>query len=65
MRRVARRLVPFLFTAYIVNYLDRTNVSYAALQMSQDLHFSDRVFGLGAGIFFLGYILLQTYSTGR
>jgi MFS transporter, ACS family, tartrate transporter len=59
MRRVSRRLVPILFTAYIVNYLDRTNVSYAALQMSRDLHFSDRVFGLGAGIFFLGYILLQ------
>ena len=58
-QRIARRLLPFLFLAYITNYLDRANVAYAALQMSLDLHFSDRVFGLGAGIFFLGYVLLQ------
>jgi ACS family tartrate transporter-like MFS transporter len=59
VKRVAWRLLPFLFLAYITNYLDRANVAYAALQMSQELRFSDRVFGLGAGIFFLGYILLQ------
>jgi sugar phosphate permease len=52
VKRVARRLLPFLFLAYITNYLDRANVAYAALQMSQELRFSDRVFGLGAGIFF-------------
>ena len=56
---VLRRLMPFLFLAYIANFLDRANVAYAALQMSQDLHFSDRVFGLGAGMFFVGYVALQ------
>jgi MFS transporter, ACS family, tartrate transporter len=59
VKRVARHLLPFLFLAYVTNYLDRANVAYAALQMSLDLRFSDRVFGLGAGIFFLGYVLLQ------
>ena len=59
VKRIARRLLPFLFIAYIANYLDRANVAFATLQMSQDLHFSDRVFGLGSGIFFLGYVLLQ------
>jgi sugar phosphate permease len=59
VKRIAGRLLPFLFLAYVTNYLDRANVSFAALQMSQELHFSDRVFGLGSGIFFLGYVLLQ------
>lgn len=59
VKRITRRLLPFLFFAYITNYLDRANVSFAALQMSQELHFSDRVFGLGSGIFFVGYVLLQ------
>ncbi len=53
------RLLPFLFILYIVNYLDRTNLAYAALGMSRDLGFSDRVFGLGAGIFFISYLALQ------
>jgi ACS family tartrate transporter-like MFS transporter len=44
---------------YVINYVDRVNVSFANLRMSADLHFSDRVFGLGAGIFFLGYVLLE------
>lgn len=58
-RSVAVRLLPFLFVLYITNYLDRTSVAYAALGMSRDLRFSDRVFGLGAGIFFLSYVALQ------
>jgi ACS family tartrate transporter-like MFS transporter len=58
-RQVAIRLLPFLFVLYIVNYIDRTNVAYAALEMSRDLGFSDRVFGLGAGIFFVSYVALQ------
>lgn len=58
-RRVAVRLLPFLFILYITNYLDRTSVAYAALGMSRDLGFSDRVFGLGAGIFFISYVALQ------
>src|SRR5436305_3598560 len=58
-RRIFLRLLPFLLLLYIVNYLDRVNVAYAALTMSQDLAFSDEVFGTGAGIFFLGYVLLE------
>jgi MFS transporter, ACS family, tartrate transporter len=56
---IAARLLPFLFILYIVNYLDRTSVAYAALGMSRDLAFSDRVIGLGAGIFFISYVALQ------
>ncbi len=58
-RRVAIRLLPFLWLLYVVAFLDRVNVAYAALEMSHDLGFSDRVFGLGAGIFFVGYVLLE------
>jgi MFS transporter, ACS family, tartrate transporter len=58
-RRIACRLLPFLFVLYIVAFLDRMNVSAAALQMPGDLGFSDRAIGLGAGMFFLGYFLLQ------
>ena len=58
-RLVAWRLLPFLFLLYIVNYVDRTNLAYAALGMSRDLAFSDHVFGLGAGIFFISYLALQ------
>ena len=56
---VAARLLPFLFVLYIVNYLDRTSVAYAALGMSRDLGFSDRVLGLASGIFFISYVALQ------
>src|SRR5260221_7037599 len=58
-RRMARRLLPFLFVLYILAFLERMNVSAAALQMPGDLGFSDRAIGLGAGIFFLGYVLLE------
>jgi ACS family tartrate transporter-like MFS transporter len=58
-RRIGRRLLPFLFVLYIANYLDRTNLAYAALEMIRDLHFTDQVFGVGAGIFFIGYLGLQ------
>src|SRR5260370_2043160 len=58
-RRMARRVLPFLFVLYIIAFLDRMNVSAAALQMPGDLGFSDRAIGLGAGIFFLGYVLLE------
>jgi ACS family tartrate transporter-like MFS transporter len=58
-RRIAMRLLPFLFILYIANYLDRTSVAYAALGMSRDLGFSDRVLGMGMGIFFVGYVALQ------
>ncbi len=58
-RRVAVRLLPFVFVLYIINYLDRTSVAYGALGMSRDLGFDDRVLGLGIGIFFLSYVALQ------
>jgi MFS transporter, ACS family, tartrate transporter len=57
--QIAVRLLPFLFVLYIANYIDRTSVAYAALGMTSDLHFSDRVLGLGAGIFFISYVALQ------
>ena len=57
--QISLRLLPFLFLLYITNYLDRTSVAYAAIGMSRDLGFSDRVFGLGAGIFFVSYVALQ------
>lgn len=57
--RVNRRLMPYLVLLYIVAYLDRVNVSYAGLQMTRELGFSNSVFGLGGGIFFIGYFLLE------
>src|SRR5690242_17334519 len=57
--RIGLRLLPFLFILYITNYLDRTSVAYAALGMSRDLGFSDRVIGLGSGVFFISYLALQ------
>ncbi len=54
-----RRIMPFLFVLYIIAFLDRVNVSYAALQMKGALGFSDEVLGLGAGIFFVGYLVLE------
>jgi len=58
-RRVALRLLPYLAILYIIAFLDRTNISTAALQMPHDLGFDDRVLGLGSGIFFAGYFLLE------
>ncbi|SAK75646.1 major facilitator transporter [Caballeronia arationis] len=60
--KVFWRIVPFLMLCYVVAYLDRVNVGFAKLQMSQDLAFSETVFGLGAGIFFLGYFLFELPS---
>jgi len=58
-RRVMRRLMPYLFTLFVIAYLDRVNVSYAALQMKSELSFTDEILGFGAGIFFWGYFLLE------
>ncbi len=62
MRRVTLRLIPFMFILYIVAYLDRINVGFAALQMNAELHLSHAVFGLGSGIFFIGYFLFEIPS---
>ena len=59
LRRITRRIIPYLFVLYIIAFLDRVNVSYAALEMTADLGFSPEVFGFGAGIFFVGYFLLE------
>jgi D-galactonate transporter len=61
-RKVTWRLVPFLFICYMVAFLDRINIGYAQLQMKQTLAFSDAVYGLGAGIFFIGYFLFEVPS---
>jgi ACS family tartrate transporter-like MFS transporter len=58
-QRVAYRLLPFVFLLYIVNYIDRVNVSFANLGMSADLGFSDRVYGLGVGVFYITYVLFE------
>lgn len=68
--RIAWRLIPFLLVLYIISFLDRVNVGFAKLQMSTDIGLSEAVFGLGAGIFFIGYaaceipsnLLLQRYG---
>lgn len=61
-RKVGWRLVPLLVVCYVVAYLDRVNVGFAKLQMLQELQFSETVYGLGAGIFFIGYFLFEIPS---
>ncbi len=61
-KKVAWRLVPFLCLCYLAAYLDRVNVGFAKLQMLSDLSFSNTVYGLGAGIFFLGYVIFEVPS---
>ncbi len=61
-RRVTIRLIPFLFLCYVVAYLDRVNVGFAKLQMLQDLGMSETAYGLGAGIFFIGYFFFEVPS---
>jgi ACS family tartrate transporter-like MFS transporter len=58
-RKISRRLIPFLFLLYVTAFIDRVNVSFAGLDMTRELHFSNEVFGFGAGIFFFGYCLLE------
>jgi D-galactonate transporter len=60
--KVFWRIVPFLMLCYVVAYLDRVNVGFAKLEMSADLGFSETVYGLGAGIFFIGYFLFEVPS---
>jgi len=61
-RKVMWRLMPFLFLCYVLAYVDRVNVGFAKLQMQQDLRMSDSVYGLGAGIFFIGYFFFEVPS---
>lgn len=61
-RRVAWRLMPIFFLCYFVAYLDRINVSFAKLQMLSDLKLSEAAYGIGAGIFFIGYCIFEVPS---
>src|ERR1700755_1309157 len=60
--KVSRRLIPFVIICYFVAYLDRVNLSFAALEMNKDLGFTSTVYGIGAGAFFITYFLLETPS---
>src|ERR1700760_3092413 len=60
--KVMRRLIPFLIVCYFVAYLDRVNVGFAKLHMNQALGLSEAAFGLGAGLFFVGYFLFEVPS---
>ena len=62
MRRVSWRLMPFLIVAYLLCYCDRVNVGFAALQMNKAVGIDPKTYGLGAGIFFIGYFLLEVPS---
>ncbi|MGE3418418.1 MAG: MFS transporter [Bradyrhizobium sp.] len=61
-RRVSLRIVPFLFVCYVFAYLDRVNVGFAKLRMLDDLGFSEAAYGLGAGVFFIGYVMFEVPS---
>jgi sugar phosphate permease len=61
-RKVTLRLIPFLFLCYVLSYVDRVNVSFAKLQMQQDLGMTEEMFGIGMGVFFIGYFLLEVPS---
>jgi len=61
-KRIAWRFLPVLFACYVVAYLDRVNVGFAKLQMLNDLHLSEAAYGLGAGMFFIGYFIFEVPS---
>ena len=60
--RVVRRLVPFMFLCYVVAYIDRVNIGFAATELQRDLGLGDAAYGLGGGLFFLGYCLFEIPS---
>ncbi|WP_261543244.1 MFS transporter [Burkholderia multivorans] len=57
--KLTRRIIPLILVCYFFGYLDRVNVGFAKLQMAADLHLSEAAYGVGAGLFFVGYLLLQ------
>ncbi|MBM2765709.1 MFS transporter [Burkholderia anthina] len=61
-RRISRRLLPFLILCYTLSFIDRINIGFAHAQMAAELHLSDAVYGLGAGIFFIGYMVFEIPS---
>ncbi|MET0519787.1 MAG: MFS transporter [Burkholderiaceae bacterium] len=61
-KRVGLRLIPFLFLCYVLNYIDRVNISFAQLQFRSDLGLSEASYGLGVGVFYIGYVLFEVPS---
>src|ERR1700722_15283206 len=61
-RKVILRIIPFIFVCYVLNYIDRVNVSFAKLQFKDDLGLTDASYGLGIGLFYVGYILFEVPS---
>ncbi|WP_416051013.1 MFS transporter [Cupriavidus basilensis] len=61
-RKIWLRIIPFLFVCYVISFLDRINIGFAQLQMKQDLGFSDAMYGLGAAVFYVGYVLCEVPS---
>jgi MFS family permease len=61
-RKISLRIIPFLFICYVVSFLDRINIGFAQLQLKQDLGFTDAMYGLGAGAFYVGYVLFEVPS---
>ncbi|MDB5774022.1 MAG: transporter [Herbaspirillum sp.] len=61
-RKITLRLIPFLFICWVINYIDRVNIGFAKIPLSKDLGLSDAAYGLGVGLFFIGYILLEIPS---
>ncbi len=64
-RRIAWRLLPLLTLAYIVNFLDRTNIGFAAITMNHDIGLSSAQFGYGAGVLFISYCFAELRATSR
>ncbi|RDU99039.1 MFS transporter [Trinickia dinghuensis] len=62
VRKIAWRIIPFVFILYIISYIDRANIGYAALQMNRELALSSEAFGFASGIFFIGYFLFEVPS---
>ena len=62
IRKAGWRLIPIISIGYCLSYMDRINISFASLRMNEDLHFSASVYGLGAGLFFIGYALFEIPS---
>src|SRR5437764_11584077 len=62
LRKVTLRLIPYLFLLYVVNILDRANIGIAKLQMLDDLDMSEKAYGFGAGVFYVGYLLFEVPS---
>src|SRR3954469_20755311 len=60
--KLIKRIVPFLFICYVVSYLDRVNVGFAALTMNKDIGLTPTAFGIGAGLFFFGYFIAEIPS---